>query len=225
MLSVLKSIRLLHIIDNEIDHMYDLFPSEILCERIHYSNFDNAWDDYKSFRPNLIIIHLISKQKKCDHLTDLISSNNAKCPILLLTDKSLYDSYDHPLCRHVTKIIFFPVTIPQLEKNIQEILQEKPLIYDINTELIFDPTNSVLIHRASGRIHLTAKENKLLTCLINNGERIVSYLEIANCVWYEEQMNRNTLTTIISNIKKKIGDEGIIKNYSSQGYKLHLDSK
>ena len=86
-------------------------------------------------------------------------------------------------------------------------------------KIVFDPLNSLLIHNDK-QIELTTKENKLLMHLIQNDNRIVSYDEIESYVWDNMYVTRNTLTSIISNIRKKADNINLIKNYSNQGYKI-----
>lgn len=221
---LLQSLKLLYIVEKNIDHEYDFFPSEMICQHIHYANFENAWEEYKSFRPNFVIIHLLSDARSCNELTKLIYSVDPKCSILVISKDFLNSSPTQPVCPYVTKTIYYPIRFDQFEAIIVTLLRENPLVFSITNGLIYDPSNSVL-QNITGTISLTPKENYLLNCLLLNNNRIVSYEEIESCVWHDDSMNRNTLTTIIRNLKNKIGNDNIIKNYSNQGYKIILDEK
>lgn len=221
---ILQSLKLLYIVEKNLDHEYDFFPSGLICQHIHYTNFDNAWEEYKNFLPNLIIIHLLSEYQLCNQLTNLIHSANSKCSILVISNVSVNNFQAQSYCPYATKTVFYPLAFDQFESIVTNMLRENPLVFSITDELIFDPSNSVLQHKTE-TIALTSKENYLLTCLILNHHRIVSYEEIETYVWQEGSMNRNTLTTIVRNLKKKIGNDKIIKNYSNQGYKILLDNK
>lgn len=93
-------------------------------------------------------------------------------------------------------------------------------LYFIDETTRYEPFNSSFVHTNKHTTKLTTKENKLLTYLFENKDKIVSYDEIEDYIWGDMELHRNTLTSMISNIKKKAKNRMFIKNYSNQGYKI-----
>lgn len=70
-------------------------------------------------------------------------------------------------------------------------------------------------------VKLRKKELDLLSLLLKNRNRFVTYEEIENFVWYDSGMSKDALKTLIKNLKTKIPKDLII-NLSGTGYKIEL---
>ena len=68
---------------------------------------------------------------------------------------------------------------------------------------------------------MRTKELDLLSLLIKNKTRYVTYLEIENQIWYESVMTKDALKTVIKNLKSKLPKDAIL-NLSGTGYKIEL---
>lgn len=219
--NALKSIRMLYIIEEGVKHDYHVMPFELLCERIHLSDFTNAWKDYSEIEPNIVMIHAISDFHFCEEIIHKIQKIDAQCPFLILTNESFRESVLHLPLGENSRTLFLPITFEEMVGALKELIESNSIAYHLRDQIFFEPSNSVLI-RDQERVPLTSKENKLLTYLIHNSHRIVSYDEIENYVWGDTVMNRNTLTTIVSNLRKKVGNPAFLENHSNQGYKILL---
>ena len=70
-------------------------------------------------------------------------------------------------------------------------------------------------------VKLRTKELDLLTLLIKNKTRFVTYIEIENEVWVDAAMTKDALKTVIKNLKSKL-PQNSIANLSGTGYKIEL---
>lgn len=212
----LNLVKLLYIVEEGIENDYHVMPFEILCDRVHITDMKNSWKDYLKIKPNIVMLHIISDYHFCENIINKIKSIDPRCSFLILAPESLHNSISKSTCSKSETFLFEPIQLKEMETAIEEIVNSLNIMDD---KVFFDPRNSLLI-RKNEQIELTTKENKLLTHLIQNGNRIVSYDEIEHHVWDNMYVNRNTLTSIISNIRKKAGNVNFIKNYSNQGYKI-----
>ncbi|MCK9373709.1 MAG: winged helix-turn-helix domain-containing protein [Sulfuricurvum sp.] len=219
--STLKSIKMLYIIEDGVAHDYHVMPFELMCERIHLSDFNNGWGDYLKIEPNMVMIHTVSNFHFCEEIVRKIQKINPQCPFLILTEEVFRESVLHLPIGENSRTLFLPITFEEMVRALKEIIESNSITYFLRDQIFFEPSNSVLI-RDKKRVPLTSKENKLLLYLIHNSHRIVSYEEIENYVWGDTAMNRNTLTTIISNLRKKAGNQPFLENHSNQGYKILL---
>ncbi|WP_345993224.1 helix-turn-helix domain-containing protein [Sulfurimonas sp. HSL-1716] len=217
--SKLKLIKILYIVEEGVEHDYHILPFELICERVHISSFKDSWKHYLEVKPDIIMIHVVSDHGFCKKIITDIKKVNSECAFMILADEALRDFIPDSLCEKNDRILFQPIKFGDMAVALEEIVSAMNITYFMNDKLSYEPHNSVLMHD-NKRIELTTKENKLLTYLIQNSHRIVSYDEIESYVWNNMYMNRNTLTSIISNIRKKAGNANLIKNYSNQGYKV-----
>ncbi len=214
----LKIIKILYIVEEGVEHDYHILPFELICERVHISSFEDAWKNYMEIKPDIIMIHIVSDHQFCEGIITNIKKINMQCAFLILASNQLRDLLPLSLCTINDRVLFQPIKFGDMAEALEQLVSSMNITYFMSDKIVFEPHNSVLIHNDQS-IELTTKENKLLTYLLQNSHRIVSYDEIENYVWDNMYMNRNTLTSIISNIRKKAGNTNIIKNYSNQGYK------
>ncbi|MBU0631008.1 winged helix-turn-helix domain-containing protein [bacterium] len=216
----LHLVKMLYIVEEKgIEHDYHIMPFEVLCDRVHISNFEDAWKHYLEIEPNIVMIHVVSDYAFCNVLINKIKQRDPKCTFLVLATETLKGTMPDPISTKNGRLLFEPIKFEEMEAAIMEIVNSMNITYLMDHEISYEPHNSSLIY-SDKHIELTTKENKLLSYLIENNNRIVSYDEIENYVWNDMYMNRNTLTSIISNIRKKAGKANFIKNYSNQGYKV-----
>ena len=88
----------------------------------------------------------------------------------------------------------------------------------INDEFSFDFENKQLIC-CGEYIHLTRKEQELLTVLLEAKKRIVDIYTIENRLWPEKVPNENTRRGLILRLRSKLKHQ-FIETVSGQGYRL-----
>lgn len=81
--------------------------------------------------------------------------------------------------------------------------------------------DSQTVRKNGKEITLTPKEFMLLEYLAINKDKVISRAKILEHVWdMNADMFSNSIEAHISNIRKKIGDNSIIKSVSGRGYKV-----
>lgn len=93
-------------------------------------------------------------------------------------------------------------------------------IIHISNDTIFDTYNKTLV-KDGEIVKLRTKELDLLSLLIKNKNRFVTYIEIENEIWIDSGMSKDALKTVIKNLKSKL-PENSISNLSGTGYKIEL---
>lgn len=217
--NVLKLVKILYITEKGAEADYHVMPFQLVCEHVHITSCDNGWNDYLKYRPDIVILHAVSNRCMIDEMMDRIHKFDPRISFLLLTTKKIEQSLLISPLSEAFRVLVLPITFEQMTVALQEILESRPIKYQLHENLVYDPFNSLLIHDNTS-VLLTPTENRLLEYLIEKSHRIVTYEEIANFVWNENEIDRNTLTSVISNLRKKIGNSHTLKNYSSQGYKI-----
>jgi DNA-binding response OmpR family regulator len=194
-------------------------PFRLICEHIILSDFEAALDKYKAVKPGVILIHVMIDTKMAKQLIQTIKQSNPKCSVIVLTTEDLQESFSVESDEHIKKLITLPINSEEMIVALENSIDYDNLFYYINDNILFEPSNSSLMID-NQYINLTQKETELLLLLVKHRHRIVNYFEIDQYVWTNGSMSRNTLTSIVRNIRKKSNHEDIIINHSGQGYKL-----
>ena len=210
---------MLYVIEESWEDDYHLMPFRLICEHISLSDFEKAMEVYMKIRPSIILVHVLAETRKVTEFIKNIRRLNSKCTIIVLTSEALQDELNDILGDDIQKLLAHPITFEELVVTMENVIDYDNLYYYITKTLLFEPNKSSLVLEEK-HIKLTPKETKLLSLLLQNRDRIVSYAEIENYVWKDKSMSRNTLTSIVGNIRKKSGLAEIIKNYSDQGYQI-----
>lgn len=217
--SALRAMNMLYIIEDNLDEDYHLMPFRLICEHIILSDFEEALEKYRTVKPGVILIHVMINAKMAIQLVQTIKKSNPKCSVIVLTTQELQENINTELDNHIKKLITLPINSEEMILALENSIDYDNLFYYINENILFEPSNSSLIIENS-YINLTQKETDLLLLLVKHKDRIVNYFEIDQYVWTNSSMNRNTLTSIVRNIRKKAKHENIIVNHSGQGYKI-----
>ncbi|MGK0256519.1 MAG: two-component system response regulator VanR, partial [Arcobacteraceae bacterium] len=93
-------------------------------------------------------------------------------------------------------------------------------IITISEDTIYDMYNKTLVKNGE-LIKLRTKELDLLSLLIKNKTRFVTYQEMENEIWIDSVMTKDALKTVIKNLKAKLPHDSI-SNLSGTGYKIEL---
>ncbi|MFT7861150.1 MAG: winged helix-turn-helix domain-containing protein, partial [Sulfurimonas sp.] len=197
-------------------------PFEALCNYIHITNFEEAWQHYLDIRPNIILIHLASKGHLCQQIINKIKKVDPDSLFLILAAEELKETINGLTADQHVRTLYGAITKEEVDEAFKELIHSMNSLYFIDNQTRYEPFNSSFVHSDERTTKLTQQENKLLTYLFENKERIVSYDEIEDYLWGDMDLHRNTLTSMISNIRRKANNSKFIKNYSNQGYKITL---
>ncbi len=183
-----------------------------------------ALEVYREHKPDIIITDIEMPNMDGLTLCKTIRQEDKKTPIIITTaytsTEYLLEAVSLQLIKYLVKPMEEEPLFEALTACYEQIETQNPSIININKAYKFDMFNHTLIHN-NNIVPLTDSQHKLLTILIKNQGRIVSYEEIEHFVWYDKVMSSNALRSLIRDVRKLVGKESI-ENISKFGYRIHL---
>ena len=220
-----EKIKVLYVEDNEIARENGVEYLENYFEQIfEASDALSALKLYEEIKPDIIITDIQMPKLNGLEFIKKIREKDKKTQVIVLTAFShkdyLFQAIELQLVKYLTK----PIKEKELQEAIflciETIENDSSNIINLSENSSFDIYNKTLICDKE-LIKLRTKELDLLTLLLKNQNRYVSYEEIENIVWYESAMSKDALKTVIKNLKSKL-PKNTISNLSGTGYKIDL---
>ncbi|RUM73772.1 MAG: DNA-binding response regulator [Sulfurovum sp.] len=183
-----------------------------------------ALEIYTQRQPDLIITDIEMPNMDGLTLCKEIRQKDKTTPIIITTaytsTEYLLDAVSLNLVKYLVKPMQEEELFEALRVCFEQIATNKPTIINITKEYKYDTFNHTLIHN-NEIISITNSQHKLISILIENHGRIVSYKELENYIWYDKVMSSDALRSLIRDVRKLIGKESI-ENISKCGYRIHL---
>ena len=183
-----------------------------------------AFDVYKDKKPDIIITDIEMPNMNGLTLCKKIRDEDKKTPIIITTaytsTEYLLEAVSLNLIKYLVKPMDEDALFDALNSCFEQIKTQNPTIINITDEYKYDMFNHTLLQHDK-IVTLTDSQHKLLTILIKNHGRIVSYEEIENFVWYDKFMSSNALRSLMRDVRKLVGKDKI-ENISKCGYRIHL---
>jgi len=183
-----------------------------------------AMEIYNEKRPDLIITDIEMPNMDGLTLCKNIRKEDKSTPILITTaytsTEYLLEAISLNLVRYLVKPMQEEELFESLSVCFEQIETNKPTIININKEYKYDTFNHTLMYK-NEIVTITNSQHKLISILIANHGRIVSYKEIEHYVWYDKVMSSDALRSLIRDVRRLIGKESI-ENISKCGYRIHL---
>jgi len=183
-----------------------------------------AFQIYEEEQPDMIITDIEMPHLNGLELCRKIRQNDKETPIIITTAYTSVDYLLEAISLNLIKYLGKPLKeeeILEALKNSFELLESKhPSVIKLTNELYYDTLNQSLSEEKS-IITLSQYQSMLLDILIKNRDRIVSYSEIENEIWYDKVMTADSLRTLVRKTRKLVGKE-VIENISKTGYKINL---
>ena len=220
-----EKIKVLYVEDDEIARENGVEYLENYFEQIfEASDALSALKLYEEIKPDIIITDIQMPKLNGLEFIKKIREKDKKTQVIVLTAFShkdyLFQAIELQLVKYLTK----PIKEKELQEAIflciETIENDSSNIINLSENSSFDIYNKTLICDKE-LIKLRTKELDLLTLLLKNQNRYVSYEEIENIVWYESAMSKDALKTVIKNLKSKL-PKNTISNLSGTGYKIDL---
>lgn len=184
------------------------------------SNGEEGYKSYIENKPNIILTDIKMPIMDGIELSKKIREKDENVKIIIATaycdEKYLLEAVELNLERFLIKPLTNRNLIPALEKAIKKIHQK---IY-LCENFYFDYLDSQF-YLENNLLALSKKELLLLSLLVKQHNKIVSYEQIEDEIWGYEYMSLKSLRTIIGLLRKKIPKK-TIKNISNIGYKLEI---
>jgi DNA-binding response OmpR family regulator len=220
-----KNITVLYVEDDEIARENGIEYLENYFDTIYdASNAIDALSLYNTHKPDIIItdinmpkingLEFVKKIREKDETTQVIITT-------AYSDKEyLFKAIELKLIKYLVKPIEEKEFDEALKICIENIKNNNTNIVNISNDTLFDTYNKTLITN-NEIVKLRTKELDLLSLLIKNKTRYVTYEEIENYIWYDSVMTKDALKTVIKNLKSKLPKD-TISNLSGTGYKIEL---
>jgi DNA-binding response OmpR family regulator len=183
-----------------------------------------AFQIYEEEKPDMIITDIEMPHLNGLDLCRKIRSQDKETPIIITTAYTSVDYLLEAVSLNLIKYLGKPLKeeeiIEALENSFELLESKHPSVVKLSNELYYDTLNQSLSEQKN-IISLSQYQSQLLDILIKNKNRIVSYSEIENEIWYDKVMTADSLRTLVRKTRKLVGKE-VIENISKTGYKINL---
>ena len=220
-----KNIKILYVEDDEIARENGVEYLENYFEHIYEaSDALIALKLYEKYKPDIIITDIQMPKLNGLEFIQRIRQKDDKTQVIVISAFSDKDYLLKAIELKLVKYLIKPVNEKQLDEAISLCIESLRLdisnIVQLDINCTFDTFNQTLIINEE-IVKLRAKEVLLLSLLIKNRDRYVTYSEIENYVWNDSAMSKDALKTVIKNLKTKLPKE-LIVNLSGSGYKINV---
>jgi len=223
LISQLSSFTLLYVEDEEgIRNNINEILKHLFKEIYVAKNAKDAFNLYEIKKPDLIITDIKMPNETGIELVKKIRKTDSKVRVIIT---SAYTDLDYMLEAtelHLVKYIIKPITEGKLDEALEAFIKsyDTARVYNLAEGWLFDESKS-LLQSPDEEFKLTKKENNFLKLLIQKN-RIITYEEMENIIWNEENiMTPNAMRLFIKNFRKKL-PENALRNVQGTGYRLVL---
>lgn len=186
-------------------------------EAYEVNNFENVLREFLDIKPHLIIMDVNLPHFDgffwCKQIREV-----AKTPIIFLSSRDSNMDIIMAVNQGADDYITKPFSFELLVAKIQALLRRT---YDYQNETsdtieyngVILGINSGTLSYKDKKIELTKNEQKILSLLMKNKEKVVSREKLMKSLWDDDYfVNENTLTVNINRIRNKLEDIGL-KNF------------
>lgn len=228
LVDLLKEITILYVEDNELTQeiiidTLSLFSKNVIVA----SNGEEALAIFKKDDIQLIISDIempfMDGIKFISHIREI----NITVPVIM-TSGHFQENYLYACANLNTQAyILKPISSVKLKDALYKVAQylnvTSSVLINITHSIQYNKNKAILIDNKKEH-KLNNKEKLLLDLLIENKNKIVSYSQIEQNIWYDydEVMTQSALRTVIKNLRKKSNSK-FIENISGSGYLLKID--
>lgn len=223
-----KDLKILYVEDDENIAQNALSYLGRLFEYV-YSAKDGfeAIAQIESQKPDILITDIHMPKLNGLDMIEQVRAKNSDMQIIVLSAHSqkeyLFRAIELQLAKYLVKPIRHDILYPVLLQCAQKIKENKPSLFELNEEYLFDIQEQQLLKNGK-EVKLTHKEKLFLTLLCQNKEQVVSYERIQESIWYDSFMSDDALRSLVRNLRKKLSGN-LIQNISKMGYKLNFEAQ
>jgi len=224
---LLKEVTILYAEDEptireDIYELLSLFSQDVIVAK----DGEEALNLYNEKKPHIIVTDIVMPKMNGISLAKKIRENDLTIPIIFLTaytdEHYLFSAANLNIQAYIVKPLDYK-KIKEVLFQVVDFLNLTTNIYThITDKLSYDKVAGILLYHENEEIKLNKKEKALMDLLVEHKSGIVTYDEIENYVWdnNNETMTHTALRTIVKNLRKK-SPVDFIENVSGQGYKIH----
>jgi DNA-binding response OmpR family regulator len=221
--SKLSSFTLLYVEDEEgIRNNINEILKHLFKDIYLAKNAKEAFNLYELNKPDLIITDIRMPNETGIELIRKIRKTDSKIRVIITSAFTDLDYMLEATELHLVKYIVKPITDAKLNDALESFIKsyDSARLYNLLEGWLFDESKSI-IQTPKEEFKLTKKENQFLKLLIQKS-RIITYEEIENIIWSEENvMNTNAMRLFTKNFRKKL-PENSLRNVQGTGYRLVL---
>lgn len=173
-------------------------------------------------KPDIIITDIAMPDMNGLALCRKIRERDLQIPIIVVSAFSdtnyLLEAVELGLVKYLLKPIEEEALFTALERCFTQLEKRDSAYIHLSEIHRYDLFNSLLLEH-DNLVKLTHNEQKLLELLIRYKDRVVTYREIENYIYYEKGMSEDALKALVRSLRKKISKKAI-RNYAKIGYKI-----
>jgi len=206
-------------IQSNVVQVLELFFNSVIT----VNNGEEALDEYVTHKPDVVILDICMPKLDGLEVVQAIRNENKKIPIIILsayTDKEyLWRAIEQKICKFLTKPFNKEQFVEALELAALELSNYTTKIkigdgYYCACEKTYTVDNT--------SISLSKIESKMIDFLLSRENQVITYDEIFDYIWAnEEQPTKDAIKAIIKDLRKIFG-KSVIQNIFGVGYKLEI---
>lgn len=177
---------------------------------------------YENNRIDIVILDIHMGSVSGIDVAKTIRKSNDKVPIVIVSGsiatQDLLEACKLNLIEYMHKPIEFNALIKVLYLAVDRLKSQGMLIAKINDSVSYDYFAKAFIHPDGETSVLTKNEINAMELLLAHRGQVVTYETFSNIL--EEEMSDGALKNLILRIRKKMGDDGNLRNLAKVGYML-----
>lgn len=218
-----KNIKLLFVEDEEDIRRNAISYFKRLFDEVYEAkDAFEALELVKEEKPHIIITDIKMPKMSGLDLVKKIRQFDDKAQIIILTaftdTNYLLEAVELGLVKYLVKPIRHDKMLPVLLQCSNNLKEKKSNIKHITNTCIYDTFNKTLIYE-NNIVKLTKNELDFLELLCVNNNRVVSYKEIENTIWYDSIMSDDAIRSLVRNLRRKLPKD-TLNNVARVGYKI-----
>ena len=222
-LKILKSLNVLYVDDDK--EAREKLESIL---KYYFNNVHTACDGHEAFEIyknntcHLLLVDYDMPIMNGNEFLKLVRNEDIKIPAVIISAYEEKDKLKNAIKLNLVNYLVKPYSLEDLKKILQESIEwmqnNSLLKVNINDNCYYDFSLRSIVFNES-IVQLTAYEVRILECLFQNKNRLVSYERLLDIL--KEKSNKKSLLTIVYKLKKKL-PPNVIKNVKDLGYLLSL---
>lgn len=218
-----KNINILYVEDDEnIRKNAMSYFKRLFAEVYEAKDAFEALELVKEKKPHIIITDIKMPKMSGLELVKKIRCFDDKTQIIILTaftdTNYLLEAVELGLVKYLVKPIRHDKLFPVLLQCVNNLKEKKSNIKHITKSCIYDTFNKTLVNE-NNIIKLTKNELDFLDLLCINNNRVVTYEEIENKIWYDSIMSEDAIRSLVRNLRRKLPKD-TLNNVARVGYKI-----
>jgi DNA-binding response OmpR family regulator len=203
--------------ENAVEFLDDYF-----IEIFEAADAEHALKIIDEKRPDIIITDIAMPDMNGLQLCRKIRNQGLQTPIIVVSAFSdthyLLEAVELGLVKYLLKPIEEDALFEALRRCFDQLEKRDDAYIKLSPVHYYDIFNALLLQNDT-IVKLTHYEQKLLDLLIRYKDRVVTYSEIENYLYYDKGMSEDALKSLVRSLRKKI-TKSAIRNYAKMGYKI-----